>query len=344
MSISNINLLNSIMMSYKNQSKSDTHTNNHGMSDYMTLVSNLSILEEYDLVFTVINYIFSMGMSLDTLFIKDLLWQMAKFGLKDLVQNLLNWMESHSLQLVSSDWNALVYAYCVNGQVDEALSLLDNQTSITSKFPNFTSYHIIIDYLLSIHDSEDVLHTFDRMLTSKKIQPTGLTYLRLLKSLQPPYNITIICEIVRLMDKCPVSNEFLPSYTLVIKYLAEANDILGARCLFDRILERGYKPDTALFNTLISAYKFHGMEEQSYQVYLDMKMSGVKPDSFTFSDLLSLKSYRGDAHVVQALLLEMKEMGVEVDETLNKAVIFNAKISHTNLLVVDKNLNLTKTE
>ncbi|GAU21976.1 hypothetical protein TSUD_111160 [Trifolium subterraneum] len=56
--------------------------------------------------------------------------------------------------------------------------------------------------------------------------------------------------------------------------------------MFNRVVEKGLKPDTRLFNEMIGAYFQVGNTEKAMDVYRSMKDSGCFPDELTFTILI----------------------------------------------------------
>ncbi|KAJ3162151.1 hypothetical protein HDU86_005849 [Geranomyces michiganensis] len=80
------------------------------------------------------------------------------------------------------------------------------------------------------------------------------------------------------------------TFDMLVRVHAHDADIEGARKWFAKALELDVKPDTALWNALLTAYVAKGDASGAFQVFEEMREAGCKGDIFTATLMLKVRS------------------------------------------------------
>jgi pentatricopeptide repeat protein len=96
----------------------------------------------------------------------------------------------------------------------------------------------------------------------------------------------------------------LTLYSDTILLLGKNKMIETVEEMFNRVVEKGLKPDTRLFNEMIGAYLQVGNTEKAMDFYRSMKDSGCLPDELTFTILIRSLLKNGEHELVETLKKE----------------------------------------
>ncbi|KAK2425114.1 pentatricopeptide repeat-containing protein, mitochondrial [Trifolium repens] len=96
----------------------------------------------------------------------------------------------------------------------------------------------------------------------------------------------------------------LTLYSDTILLLAKNKMIETVEEMFNRVVEKGLKPDTRFFNEMIGAYLQVGNTEKAMDFYRSMKDSGCLPDELTFTILIRSLLKNGEHELVETLKKE----------------------------------------
>ncbi|CAI8592180.1 unnamed protein product [Vicia faba] len=126
----------------------------------------------------------------------------------------------------------------------------------------------------------------------------------------------------------------LQLYSDMILLLGKNKMFEMAKEMFDRVVEKGLKPDTRLFNEMIGVYLQDGNTEKALEVYGSMKGlgSGCLPDELTFTILIRSLMKNGENELVESLKKESFDYVNAPDKFVQKVQQIHAK-RHVNLVV-----------
>jgi pentatricopeptide repeat protein len=96
----------------------------------------------------------------------------------------------------------------------------------------------------------------------------------------------------------------LTLYSDTILLLGKNKMIETVEEMFNRVVEKGLKPDTRFFNEMIGAYLQVGNTEKAMDFYRSMKDSGCLPDELTFTILIRSLLKNGEHELVETLKKE----------------------------------------
>jgi pentatricopeptide repeat protein len=96
----------------------------------------------------------------------------------------------------------------------------------------------------------------------------------------------------------------LTLYSDTILLLGKNKMIETVEEMFNRVVEKGLKPDTRLFNEMIGAYLQVGNTEKAMDFYRSMKDSGCLPNELTFTILIRSLLKNGEHELVETLKKE----------------------------------------
>jgi pentatricopeptide repeat protein len=110
----------------------------------------------------------------------------------------------------------------------------------------------------------------------------------------------------------------LTLYSDTILLLGKNKMIETVEEMFNRVVEKGLKPDTRLFNEMIGAYLQVGNTEKAMDFYRSMKDSGCLPDELTFTILIRSLLKNGEHELVETLKKESFDYVNAPDKFLQK--------------------------
>jgi len=103
------------------------------------------------------------------------------------------------------------------------------------------------------------------------------------------------------------------TYGTLIDSLAREGFLLDARQLFERMVLKGIKPNTHIYNSLINGYCKVGNVEEALKLLLDLEDRSLKPDKFTISAVMYGFSLEGDMEGALHFFVDMKRDGFSPD-------------------------------
>ncbi|KAL8160817.1 hypothetical protein V2J09_012306 [Rumex salicifolius] len=90
-------------------------------------------------------------------------------------------------------------------------------------------------------------------------------------------------------------------FNVTLKVLRKCRDLESAEKLFDKMLDRGVRPDNVTFSTLITCSRLCSMYDKAVNWFEKMTEYGCKPDVMTYSAMIDV--YGRDGDVQKALSL-----------------------------------------
>jgi len=121
---------------------------------------------------------------------------------------------------------------------------------------------------------------------------------------------------------CNSSTPDFAMYSMMVRGFGSIGDVDGAMRYFREMRQRGLRPDTALFDAVISACAARNMLGLAEEVLADMEASGSRPTSATLAALVRLHAARGMPAVAAAVFKELpRRHGFEPDARAYHALI-----------------------
>ncbi|KAG8365338.1 hypothetical protein BUALT_Bualt18G0094300 [Buddleja alternifolia] len=90
-------------------------------------------------------------------------------------------------------------------------------------------------------------------------------------------------------------------YNVTLKVFRKCKDLSGAENLFEKMLERGVKPDNVTFSTIISCARQCSMPEKAVEWFEKMPSFGLEPDEVTCSVMVDAYGRVGNVDVALSL-------------------------------------------
>ncbi|PWA75496.1 Pentatricopeptide repeat-containing protein [Artemisia annua] len=175
--------------------------------------------------------------------------------------------------------------------------------------PDVVSYTIMLNGYYWVNCLKEAYDLFDDMITNG-IQPDIITYTVLYDEESKVNRKKIIGRdtgrkdsnmskymttgrehrnLSKYLTKMQELNPDLICYKVMTDNYCKSDNLQGAIRLFNEMIERGLKPDTVAYTSLISGFCFRGFVE-AQALYDEMLLQGVQPDSRTMLALKNVKS------------------------------------------------------
>ncbi|KAI5814259.1 hypothetical protein BZA77DRAFT_319410 [Pyronema omphalodes] len=110
-------------------------------------------------------------------------------------------------------------------------------------------------------------------------------------------------------------------FSHIMQAHVERGEIRGALEWFDRMKERGVKPDTIAYNIIINGFRRVGDVDAAAARVQDLLAEGLSPDRTTYNILLRICADRGDVTGAENLFDLIKKSGLEVDAYAYEAMV-----------------------
>ncbi|KAJ0985997.1 hypothetical protein J5N97_004353 [Dioscorea zingiberensis] len=154
------------------------------------------------------------------------------------------------------------------------------------------------------------------LMLSLRISPSNYTFTSVLKS---------CADLSASRTGIPIHSHLLvhgfneDSYvqTALLVFYAKCGNLIVARKVFDRMLER----NVVAWNAMISGYEQNGVGEEAIEVFYKMRAAKVEPDSATMVSLLSACSQVGALSLGQWVERYVMENGLELNVVLGTSLI-----------------------
>ncbi|CAJ2661049.1 unnamed protein product [Trifolium pratense] len=201
----------------------------------------------------------------------------------------------------------------------------------------------------SINNRIDYYHNFENNRRRRSKVTTVVCGLRSYKNKKPPTQMVISKESVQRQNQLHLSLKvlefiindeeagydelLLPLYSDTILLLGKNKMIEMAEEMFNRVVEKGLKPDTRLFNEMIGAYLQVDNTEKAMNLYRSMKDSGCLPDELTFTILIKNLLKNGEHELVETLKKESFDYVNEHDKFVQRVQQKHAKKKHIKLVM-----------
>ncbi|KAL0716741.1 hypothetical protein Bca4012_066063 [Brassica carinata] len=140
-------------------------------------------------------------------------------------------------------------------------------------------------------------------------------------------------------------------YDVTMKVLRKSKDLEKSEKLFDKMLQRGVKPDNATFTTLISCARKCGLPKRAVEWFEKMHSFGCEPDNVTLADMIDAYGRAGNVKIALSLydrartekwrIDAMKSLGVKPNLVIYNRLLdsmgkakrpWQAKIIHKDLV------------
>src|SRR5439155_682031 len=91
--------------------------------------------------------------------------------------------------------------------------------------------------------------------------------------------------------------------------------------LFQKMQQQGMKPDEVTWNTLISAYSYHGDTNECMYLFEKMQRQGMKPDEFTWLTMIGACAKAASLELGKHLHRCIMDCGIRPDTNLGTSLI-----------------------
>ncbi|XP_062164135.1 pentatricopeptide repeat-containing protein At5g57250, mitochondrial isoform X2 [Alnus glutinosa] len=119
--------------------------------------------------------------------------------------------------------------------------------------------------------------------------------------------------VVEAENRLPIMD--VVDYTIIVDGLCKGGEgfLLDGKQLFERMVLKGFKPNTRIYNSLIDGVCKFGKMEEAFRLLSDMEIKCLKPDEFTVSAVINGYSQKGDMEGALGFFTEFKKKGISPD-------------------------------
>lgn len=177
-----------------------------------------------------------------------------------------------------SSWNALIAGYMKDGEICVAEGFFRAMPC-----RNIVSWTAMISGYTQNGLAEQALCLFEEMLKEdSEVKPNWVTIMSVLPACAESSGLEHGRRIHDFASRVGLDSNASVLTALVAMY-AKCGSLTDARQCFDRIREK----NLVTWNTMITAYAFHGCGMECVWTFEDMIREGIQPDTITFTGLLS---------------------------------------------------------
>ncbi|XP_058748912.1 protein THYLAKOID ASSEMBLY 8-like, chloroplastic [Vicia villosa] len=213
---------------------------------------------------------------------------------------------------ISSNNNRIDYSHFLNNRRrTKATSVVCGLRSYQKRKPPsmvISKESVSVIHALKLAKNSD--EKLNQVLKSKLLRLLKADVLDVLAELQRQNQLHLSLKVFEFIigdeeDRCD-DTLVLSLYSDMILLLGKNKMVEMAEEMFDRVVEKGLKPDTRLFNEMIGVYLQVGNKEKAMEVFGTMKGLGswCLPDELTFTILIRSLMKNGENELVESLKKE----------------------------------------
>ncbi|KAL8533004.1 hypothetical protein ACS0TY_009312 [Phlomoides rotata] len=183
-------------------------------------------------------------------------------------------------------WNVLMTGFIKWGEIEFARSVFDEMPE-----KNVVSWSGLIDGYTRTNRFHEALSLFQKMVVHEGIKPTEVTLLAVFPSI---WNIGCLefCQMIHAYgEKSGLNVLDVRVMNCLIDAYARCGSIENAWRTFEDIADE--RKNLVSWTSIISGFAMHGMATEALDLYSRMENRGVRPNSITFLSLLHACSHGG---------------------------------------------------
>ncbi|KAI0501565.1 hypothetical protein KFK09_016510 [Dendrobium nobile] len=212
-------------------------------------------------------------------------------------------------------FDLLIQAYLHSHNIDPALSVLRSLRSRGIR-PLTSTANSLLRATANLRGSAAALNLYRDLVES--FRPNPQTFNTLLLALYRDGRAESNGEILAEMDRCGCDPN---AFTYSIQ-MAGCSDVTEARRLWEEMAEKGIKPDTTAYNTLIKCYCEAGKVGKGEELYREMVMEGLKTTGTTLELLIKGHCRAGNVEAAMLVYEDMRRKGFGPEaETVDEMLV-----------------------
>lgn len=183
-------------------------------------------------------------------------------------------------------WNSVILGFVRSGQLDDAKEMFSQMQSLGFQ-PNIITWTTLISGLAQNDHANEAIQFFQKM------QEAGIR----------PGATSITCALSACNDAASIWHGkaihgyatrhnlclLTPIATALVDMYGKCGNLRQAKQVFDMVVVK----ELPLFNTLVSAYAFHGEAMEALALYKHMQEEGISPDNITLTNILYACDHAG---------------------------------------------------
>ncbi|XP_058743889.1 pentatricopeptide repeat-containing protein At4g01030, mitochondrial [Vicia villosa] len=201
-------------------------------------------------------------------------------GLFGDAEELLNQMEEEGIEPDLVTWNCFVSGYSMRGRIKEALAVM-NRIKSSGVTPSVVSWTALISGCSQNGKYTNALQIFSKM-QAENVKPHSATICSLLRACAGLSLLKKGEEIHCFSMRLGIADDIYVETALIDMYI-KAGKLEVAHNVFSKIQEK----TLACWNCMMMGHAIHGHGEEVMILYDKMREKGIRPDAITFTALLS---------------------------------------------------------
>ncbi|KAF2313720.1 hypothetical protein GH714_012956 [Hevea brasiliensis] len=213
-------------------------------------------------------------------------------------------------------YNSLIYGFCREGRMREALRLF---REIKNATPNHVTYTTLIDGYCRVNDLDEALRLRE-VMEAQGLYPTVVTYNSILRKLCEEGRIRDANKLLNEMNERKIEPDNVTCNTLINAY-CKIGDVKSALKVKDRMVDAGLKLDKFTYKALIHGFCKIKEMDSAKELLFSMLHAGFSPSYHTYSWLVDGYCDQHKEEAVIKLPDEFVRSGLCADISLYRALI-----------------------
>lgn len=221
----------------------------------------------------------------------------------------------------SNTFSSLIYSFCSQGRMDEAIQVLELMNNEKNKYPfdNFVCSCVISGFL-SVGKAELAVKFFENAVSLGCLKPNVVTYTALVSAYFRLGRIDEVSDLVAKMEIYGLELDVVFYSNWIYGYFREG-EIEEALRRYNEMVCRRFELDTIAYTILMDGFSKEGHVEKAVGFLYTMNKRGLQPSLVTLTAVILGFCKKGKLSEAFAVFKMVEDLQIEADEFIYAVLI-----------------------